>query len=180
MRLGYRKTVQTLITMLRDSTHPGGPQSMGLDTWMISKKGEKWTLVMTRGMSREAMIGRWEPSVWMSAADKCVKESFMQGLPVLQHPLWWMSNRLTLPVQEQRCHPMPLLPKSIMVSMAIAIVICDSLFMCFVSVLTRQNNYYCVLLSFLLTLGLGMGNWEQVTFTSEERYSWSSTSSMKK
>jgi hypothetical protein len=81
----------------------------------------------------------------------------MQGLPFLQHPLWRLSKRLTLPVQEQRCHPMPLLPKSIMVRMARAIVICDSLFMCLCAVNNAAELLLLCLFIFSFYLGFGHG-----------------------
>ena len=146
--------------MLWETSHPGGPQSLWLGTWGTNIRGECSTLAMpkSKGMSIAAIFGSWAPLVWMSEADKWEKVSSMQGLPFLQHPLWWLSKRLTLPVQEQRCHPMPLLPKSIMVRMARSIVICDSLFMCLCAV----NNAAELLLLclFIFSFYLGFGHWQ--------------------
>jgi hypothetical protein len=53
----------------------------------------------------------------------------MQVLPLLQHPCCAGSTRLTFPVQEQRCHPMPPVPNSSSISVESVTIMCDSLFM---------------------------------------------------
>ncbi|MBO4599556.1 MAG: hypothetical protein J5641_02335 [Bacteroidales bacterium] len=65
----------------------------------------------------------------MSAVDNCVIVTFMQLLPLLQHPCWAGSTKLTFPEQEHRCHPMPLLPNNSNISVEIVTIMCDNVLM---------------------------------------------------
>ena len=89
--------------------------------------------------------GACDRAVWSLcsvASERCFTVTVIHLLPLLQQLCVAGSTRLTLPVQAQRCHPMPPLPNSSNTSVERVTIMCDSLFI-FYTPLTVVMPYYC-------------------------------------
>ena len=124
------QSCQTCITIPWVAVHPGGYQRVCPAGGISSEQGRRVVSDNTKRSGRicTSTWGNGVPSVCRSAADMCVIVTFMQPLPLLQQPCCAGSTRLTFPVQEQRCHPMPPVPNSNSISVESVTIMCDSRF----------------------------------------------------